>query len=69
MFDIILSVVVLTAIALLAGAVYLWRTRGAVKQASLMAILAFVMIANALVWTVPDAGGSTLLENASDGPR
>ena len=65
MFDTVLSLVVLTAIALFAGAIYLWRKQGAIKQASLMAILAFIMIANVLVWTVPDADGSTPLKNAS----
>lgn len=63
--DTILSVTVLSAIALFAGAVYLWR-KGVTKQASLMAILAFVMIANVLVWTVPAGDGPSLIESTSE---
>ena len=54
----ILSVMMLAALALLGGAYVLWRRRGAVKQASLMVVSALVMIANVLIWTVPDESGT-----------
>ena len=53
----ILSILMLTALALVVGAVVLWRKKGLVKQASLMLVLAVVMIVNVLIWTVPDEGG------------
>jgi hypothetical protein len=53
--DLINSVVMLTAFALLAGALYLWRTRGPTKQVWLMVVLAVVMIADVLIWTLPAA--------------
>lgn len=61
MMDWVLSIVVLAAAALLAGAWFLWR-RGEGRRALLMAALAFVMLANVAIWTVPDAGGSAPLE-------
>ena len=63
--DMVLSVVVLAAVALLAGAVWLWRKGGATKQASLMLLLALVMIANVLIWTVPDGSGEAPLDRAA----
>ena len=59
--DTVLSVVVLAAIALVAGAVYLWR-RGRRQQAGLMLVLAVVMIVNVLIWTVPDSGGTAPID-------
>ena len=54
----------LTAVALIAGAVFQWR-RGARRQAGLMLVLAAVMIANVLIWTVPDSSGTAPLERAA----
>ena len=59
--DTILSIVVLAAIALVAGAVYLWRI-GRRQQAGLMLVLALVMVINVLMWTVPDSSGSAPLD-------
>jgi hypothetical protein len=59
--DIVLSVVVLAAIALIGGAVYLWR-RGRRQQAGLMLVLAVVMIVNVLIWTIPDSGGTAPID-------
>ena len=56
-----LSLMVLTAVALLGGAVYLWRARGLRKQAVLMVILAAVMAANVAIWTLPNERGETLV--------
>ena len=65
MFDLIISIVVLAAVALIAGAIVLWR-RGVRKQAALMALLAFVMIGNAAIWLAPMKDGTTPAERAAD---
>ena len=67
--DTVLSIVVLAAVALIGGAIYLWRRGGANKQAALMLVLAVVMIANVLIWTLPDAGGTAPIERAASGPE
>ena len=54
MMDLVLSITVLCAFALLAGAFVLWRKGTHAKQAMLMAILAFVMIANVAIWVGPE---------------
>lgn len=51
--DWIFSLVTLAALALLLGALALWRRGGAQRQVWLMLLLAAVMIANLLVWAVP----------------
>jgi len=61
MMDWVLSLVVLTAVALLAGAYVFWR-RGNTRQATLMIVLALVMFANVAVWTVPDSTGTAPLQ-------
>lgn len=65
MFDLIISVILLAAIALAAGAFAMWR-RGHSRQAMLMAILAFIMIINVAIWLVPMEGGNTPMEAAAD---
>jgi len=67
--DTILSVVMLAAIALVAGAFWLWRRGGTQKQIVLMLVLAVVMIANVLIWTVPDKDGTAPLDRAAEGVR
>jgi hypothetical protein len=52
MFDTVMSVVVLAAIALLLGAVALWR-RGERLRAGLMVLAALVMAGNVAIWSVP----------------
>lgn len=64
MFDFIVSLVVLAAIALIIGAIALWR-RGNAKQAGLMALLALVMIANIAIWLIPTADGESLADVAA----
>jgi len=64
MIGTVLSLLMLAAIALLAGAFVLWRRGGATKQVSLMVILAIVMIANVLIWTVPDESGEAPVQKA-----
>ena len=53
----VLSLLVLTAIALVAGALFLWRTRGWGKQVALMLVLAVVMAVNVAIWTLPNESG------------
>lgn len=54
-----LSLTVLAAIALLAGAAWLWRREGYRKQSLLMILLALIAIANVAIWTLPDAEGNS----------
>ena len=65
--DTVLSIVALAALALAAGAIYLWR-RGVRKQAGLMLVLAVVMIVNVLIWTLPGSGGTAPIDRAAQGP-
>ncbi|QFT77144.1 hypothetical protein [Erythrobacter sp. THAF29] len=60
--NIVLSIVMLTAFALIAGAFVLWRRTGEVKQPALMVLLALIAIANVLIWTVPSSDGSSPVE-------
>jgi drug/metabolite transporter superfamily protein YnfA len=63
--DMILSIVMLAALALLAGAFWLWRRQGAINQVWLMVLLAVVMLVNVAIWTIPDASGTAPLERAA----
>lgn len=67
--DTILSVVVLAAIALIGGAIFLWRRDGLKKHVWLMLLLAAVMIGNVLIWTLPDASGEAPVDRAVAGPE
>lgn len=65
--DTVLSLVALVALALVAGAVFLWR-RGVRKQAALMIVLAVAMFVNVLIWTLPGSGGTAPINRAAEGP-
>ena len=65
----VLSILVLVSIALIGGAIYLWRRGGSAKQAWLMLVAALVMIANVLIWTVPDKDGTAPVDRAAEGAR
>jgi hypothetical protein len=67
--DAILSLLVLTAIALTAGAIWQWRRAGASKQVWLMLVLAVVMIANVLILAIPDSSGTAPLNRATESAR
>ena len=54
----VLSILMLTAITMPLGAVYLWRQRGTSKQVWLMLALAIVLIANVAIWVVPSVNGT-----------
>jgi drug/metabolite transporter superfamily protein YnfA len=58
MTDIVLSIVMLAALALLAGAFFLWRRTGEVKNPALMVLLAVIAVINVLIWTVPTPSGT-----------
>lgn len=62
----VLSILVLVAIALVAGAVVLWRRPGFRKQAVLMLVLAAVALVNVGIWTLPDASGDAPLAKVQD---
>ena len=54
----VLSILMLAAIAMVLGAVYLWRQRGTSKQVWLMLVLAVVLAANVAIWVVPSVNGT-----------
>jgi len=56
MLAVLLSLMMLAAIALVAGALVLWR-RGERKRPALMALLVAVLLVNVGIWTLPDASG------------
>ena len=58
----VLSVLMLTAIALVLGAIAVFRRGGSRKQAWLMLALAAVAAVNVAIWTLPDASGVAPLE-------
>ena len=62
MIDTALSLMVIASVALMIGAVVLWRRGGARKQALMMAGLALILAANVAIWVLPTAGGSSLAQ-------
>lgn len=60
-----LSLLVLTTLALVLGAVFLWRRGGSRKQVLLMLVLAAVLAANVAIWTLPGASGESLAGKAA----
>lgn len=70
MTDIVLSVLMLAALALFAGAFVLWRRTGQTKQPALMVVLAVIALVNIAIWTLPTASGEApidQLEAAGEG--
>jgi hypothetical protein len=65
----ILSVLMLVAAAMVAGAIWQWRRFGLRKQVWLMLLAAVVMIVNVLIWTVPDKDGTAPLDRAAEAGR
>ena len=61
--DLVLSILVLTALALVCGAVVLWRRRQR-QQALLMLVLAGVMAVNVGIWVLPDEAGEAPIGQA-----
>ena len=62
--DTALSLLMLAAVALLAGAAYLWRSRGERQRPLLMLLLALVMLVNVGIWTLPDASGEAPVQKS-----
>lgn len=62
MTDFVLSLVMLAALALVAGAFILWRRTGEAKQPLLMVLLAVIAVVNVLIWTVPSSTGKAPIE-------
>ena len=56
-----LSLMMLAAIALIGGALVLWR-RGERKRPALMALLVVVLLVNVGIWTLPDSSGRAPIE-------
>ncbi len=61
MTSFVLSIAMLTSIALIFGAIALFR-RGQLKQPALMLVLAVVMIANVVIWSIPTKSGQSLVK-------
>lgn len=61
MTSFVLSIAMLTSIALIFGAIALFR-RGQRKQPALMLVLAVVMIANVVIWSIPTKNGQSLVK-------
>lgn len=66
--DTVLSIVVLGTVVLFAGAWAMYK-RGNIKQARLMALLGFVMLANVAIWLVPMDDGNAPIDAAPAGPE
>lgn len=62
MTDIVLSIVMLAAVALVAGAFALWRRTGEAKNPALMVLLAVIAVINVLIWTLPTTDGTAPIE-------
>ncbi len=64
--NIVLSIVMLTAGALIAGAFVYWRRTGQTKQPLLMLLLALIAIANVAIWTVPTSDGEAPVDKIAE---
>lgn len=52
--NILLSIAMVSVFALGAGGIYLWTKRGEKQRGLLMLAAAIVILANVLIWTVPN---------------
>ena len=68
MLSTVLSLLMLLAIALLGGAIYLWRQPGRRRQAVLMIALAVIALVNLGIWTVPDKEGRSPITRIGEQP-
>ncbi len=64
MLNVVLSLLMLAAFALLAGAYFLWRRSGDTKRPLLMVVLAIIAVVNIAIWTVPDSSGEAPVDAA-----
>ena len=65
MDDLVLSLVMLVALALIGGAVWQWRRRGPDRNVWLMLVLAAVMLANVAIWVIPGPDGEAPVDRAA----
>jgi drug/metabolite transporter superfamily protein YnfA len=61
MANIVLSIGMLAAFALIWGAWRMWRRYGLSQKVWLMAAAALIIFANVAIWTVPDQQGRSLV--------
>lgn len=62
MTNVVLLLVMVAAFALVAGAFFMWRRTGELKQPALMVVLAVIAVGNVLIWTIPSADGTSPIE-------
>lgn len=53
---------VLAVMALVAGAIYLWRRGAARLQIVLMLVVALVIVANIVIWAVPIGDSAPIMQ-------
>ena len=58
----IISIMVLAVMALVAGAIYLWRRGAARLQIVLMLVVALVIVANIVIWAVPIGDSAPIMQ-------
>jgi hypothetical protein len=58
----IISIMMLAAIALIAGAIFLRRRGAPPLQIALMLAVAFVIVANVVIWTLPIGDNAPLMK-------
>jgi hypothetical protein len=63
MGDLALSLLMLVALGLVAGAVIQWRRNGPSRNVWLMLVAALVMLANVAIWVIPDRHGASPLNH------
>ena len=61
--DLVLSILMLGALAMFAGAYWLWRRQGPVRQVWLMVLLGVIMLINVGIWTIPQKDGAAPLDD------
>jgi hypothetical protein len=61
-----LSLLVLCTIALVGGAIFLWRRPGARRRAVLMLVLAAVFAVNIAIWSWPGPDGRSPLASSAE---
>ena len=60
----IVSIMMLAAFTLVAGAISLWRRGAPRKQVALMLVAALVIIGNVVLWTMPMGDNAPLMQQA-----
>jgi len=65
MGDLALSLLMLTALALIGAAIVQWRRNGPSRNMWLMLVAAAVMLANVAIWVIPDSHGAAPANRAA----